>query len=97
MKKSEAIRILGDTTLCTPLGQAAFVGIAAIKEVQQYQAIGTVEECRKAREKQRAKKIIHNPYGGIDEDWLCPSCGKFCNPYHKFCTNCGQKVECDNE
>lgn len=58
MKENEAIRILGDTTLCTPLGQAAFVGIEAIKKVQQYRAIGTVEECREARERQRGKKPI---------------------------------------
>ncbi len=50
MTENEAIRILGDTTLCTPLGQAAFVGIEAIKEVQQYRAIGTVEEFREAAE-----------------------------------------------
>lgn len=41
MKDSEAIRILGDTTLCTPLGQAAFVGIEAIKKLQKYQKIET--------------------------------------------------------
>lgn len=42
MTEKEAMRMLGDTTLCTPLGQAAFVGIKAIKEIQQYRAIGTV-------------------------------------------------------
>ena len=53
MTEKEAIRMLGDTTLCTPLGQAAFVGIKAIKEIQQYRAIGTVEECREAMERQK--------------------------------------------
>lgn len=48
MKENEAIRILGNTTLCTPLGQAAFVGIEAIKKLQQYRSIGTVEECQQA-------------------------------------------------
>lgn len=66
-------------------------------ELKHYRAIGTVEECREARERQRAKKIIHNPDGGVDEDWLCPSCGRFCSPYHKFCINCGQKVEGDTD
>lgn len=32
MNNQEAIRILGDTNLCSPLGQAAFVGIEAIKK-----------------------------------------------------------------
>lgn len=30
--------------------------ITGLKEVQQYRAIGTVEECRKAMENQRKKK-----------------------------------------
>ncbi len=51
MTENEAIRILGDTTLCTPLGQAAFVAIESMKKLQQYRAIGTVEECQEARER----------------------------------------------
>lgn len=57
MTEKEAMRMLGDTTLCTPLGQAAFVGIKAIKEIQQYRAIGTVEECREAMERQKQKNM----------------------------------------
>lgn len=49
MTKSEAKRILGETTLCTPLGQAAFVGIKAINEVHQYHEIGTLEEIKRMR------------------------------------------------
>lgn len=67
--------------------------IEALNEIQQYQLIGTVEECRKARENQRVKYIIHNPDGGIDEDWPCPSCGRFCNPYFKHCQHCGQSIK----
>lgn len=58
-----------------------------------YHKIGTVEECREARERQRVKDIIHNPDGGVDEDWLCPSCGRFCSPYTKHCQHCGQAVK----
>ena len=46
------------------------MAISALKEIQQYREIGTVEECRKAVEKQKAKKIIRN--------WnptRCPTCG----------------------
>lgn len=60
MTENEAIRILGDITLCTPLGQAAFVGIEAIKAIQQYRAIGTVEECREAMERQREKNSMRH-------------------------------------
>lgn len=43
--------------------------------------------------KQIPKKIIHNPNGGRDADWLCPSCRRFCSPYAKFCQSCGQAVK----
>lgn len=89
MTENEAIRILGDTTLCTPLGQAAFVGIESIKEIQQYRAIGTVDKCREARERQIPKKPVK--YGdtrqGLDNNgnsiswqqdcYECPTCGSF--------------------
>lgn len=47
MTENEALRILGDTTLCSPLGQAAFVGIEAIKKLKLYREIGTVEEIKR--------------------------------------------------
>lgn len=65
------------------------------EELEQYRAIGTVEECRGAVEKQKAKKSID-----YDEDlgyFKCPSCGcvimadEFLD--HKYCLNCGQKLE----
>lgn len=58
MTEKEAIRILGDTTICSPLGQAAFKAIECIKELQQYREIGTVEERQEAAEKQKAKKCV---------------------------------------
>lgn len=70
--------------------------INSLEELEQYRAIGTVEECREARERQRVKDIIHNPDSGVDEDWLCPTCGKFCSPYSKHCQNCGQSVKVGN-
>ena len=69
--------------------------ISALKEVQQYREIGTVEECREAVEKQKAKKSID-----YDEDlgyFKCPSCGccimadEFSD--HKYCLNCGQAIQ----
>lgn len=41
------------------------IAIEALKEIQQYREIGTVEECREAVEKQKAKKptpINHQNY-----------------------------------
>ena len=61
MTENEAIKILGDTTLLSPLGQAAFKAIECIKEVQQYRKIGTVEQVRKQKHNlEVAYKIIDN-------------------------------------
>ncbi len=59
MTEKEAIRILGDTTLCTPLGQAAFVAIEAIKMLQQYRALGTVEELAEVGKPGEIKTLIN--------------------------------------
>lgn len=62
--------------------------IAALEEIQQYRAIGTVEECWEAVEKQRAKKI---------ESAWCPRCGNYLTSRHlnkKYhCVYCGQKLD----
>ena len=52
---------------------ALSMAISAIKEIQQYRKIGTVEECREAVEKRKVKEPIQ--YGDDDEPMLrCPSC-----------------------
>ena len=69
--------------------------IKALEEVQQYREIGTVEECREAVEKQKAKKPEV-----IDQDfdyYKCPVCGEYIWATdnindHKYCLNCGQAV-----
>lgn len=57
------------------------LAVKALEEIQKYRAIGTVEECWEAREKQMAKKVSNrtllrdlngNPYT-IRGD--CPNCG----------------------
>lgn len=104
MKNSEAIRILGDIKLCSPLGQAAFVGIEAIKNLQKYQEIGTVEECRDARERQRAKKPeFELNLSDYTSRFIC-ECGKRIIVKHdsgvmnnndapNYCSNCGRKFD----
>lgn len=62
-------------------------------ELQQYRAIGTVEECREARERQIPKKTgqsYTNKYGNIKAE--CPSC--YCAVMYpfNFCKWCGQKL-----
>lgn len=50
--------------------------VEALKEIQKYRGIGTVEECREAVEKQKAKKPkeILRHRGGF-ENHHCPNCG----------------------
>lgn len=61
--------------------------ISALKEVQQYREIGTVEECRKAVEKQKAKETIRiagrYPY-------KCPTCNGKLEIGYRHCIICGQ-------
>lgn len=60
MTENEAIEILdldSDMRKKLPnLVEVYDVAVKALSEIQQYRAIGTVEECRNAMEKQRAKK-----------------------------------------
>lgn len=55
------------------------------EEVKQYRAIGTLEECRAAMEKQTAisRELIEGKY-------FCPKCHNLM-PYPGYC-GCGQKV-----
>ena len=47
------------------------VAIKALKEIQQYRAIGTVEECRKAVEKQKNWRICFNYGDEREEEKAC--------------------------
>lgn len=78
----------------------------ALKEIQRYREIGTVEECREAVEKQKPKKCI------IDScpdhaHYKCPSCGQIelsiykhgfprLGRITKYCENCGQALIDEN-
>lgn len=73
-----------------------------LEELQQYRAIGTVEECRAARERQIPEKP--NIWGdGYDNEgnmiydmYDCPNCGKSyeidCQDYN-HCPECGQAID----
>lgn len=66
--------------------------IKALEEIQQYKEIGTVEECRKAVEKQKAKKpVLRNDNGKLRKS--CPVCGCFFSPLSRSCPKCGQAID----
>ena len=73
-----------------------------LEELKQYRAIGTVEECRAAMEKQTAKKPMHvtNSYFGYQKHkehvGYCPDCGhQVEEPYG--CPNCLRKIDWGDE
>lgn len=76
--------------------------VKALGEIQQYRAIGTVEECREAIEKQNAKEPVEYE----DKYYACPNCDNIL--MHKwerypfqmkdkknglpYCLSCGQAI-----
>ena len=82
------------------VNKALEIAKQALKEIQQYREIGTVEECRTAVEKQKPKKIIIRNWNPT----YCPTCGhelstSLGDGYYKHptflerCPNCGQVIQ----
>lgn len=78
--------------------------IKALEEVQQYRKIGTVEECRKAVEKQKPKKpkLNYKPRFFGKATYTCPKCGNCCleefaneRQNNNYCWDCGQAIQWD--
>lgn len=74
-------------------------------EVKEYRAIGTVEECRAAVEKQTARRPYYEGDGYADghlvyDTWICPCCGKHYEvdyDNYNYCPDCGQKLDWSDE
>ena len=91
------------------LRESLDMAITALKEIQQYREIGTVEECREAVEKQKPKApkdslkikpVIDENGAYVDADTtvylLCPNCGEMVGideNVDKFCRECGQAID----
>ena len=73
------------------------MAIKALEEIQQYQAIGTVEECREARERQKPKKYkkIH-PCKSVTY-YQCPCCNGLLHINENFCGECGEAILWEDE
>ena len=67
--------------------------ISLFGENQQYRAIGTVEECREARERQRGKKPIKGRIFKSLGYYQCQICGGLFMRNEKFCSQCGQAID----
>ena len=76
------------------LNREAFsMGIKALKEIQQYRAIGTVEELQALKEKSVAKKPIFIKRS-VTQFYACPHCStnehyQWVYPKVKYCDECG--------
>lgn len=65
------------------------------EELEAYRAIGTVEECRTAVEKQTAKKVMHN---NTMNTYFCPVRERRASyMYSLYCSGCGQKLDWRSE
>lgn len=115
--KQDYANLVCATAFCTgyryvypePEDYAIEEAISALKEVQQYREIGTVEECREAVEKQKAKKpdiytdtrnmvdLHGNVYAERANVYLCPTCESFIgyvgNNIFHYCPVCGQAID----
>ena len=113
MKKNEASVIIGNIPVngkdgcysITEYQEAKTVAVQALEEIQQYRAIGTLEKCRAAVEKQTAKKPDYEGDGYADghlvyDTWICPCCGKHYEvdyDNYNYCPDCGQKLDWSDE
>lgn len=75
--------------------EIARTAISALKEIQQYREIGTVEECREAMEKQIPRKPRDVEYD--HSYFVCGNCGTAIYTSdefeaHRYCLNCGQAI-----
>ena len=80
---------------------AFIMAIDALEEIKKYRAIGTVEECRAAVEKQKAKKPQKTESEGYryTDTYRCPNCGgNFSRTgIANYCYHCGQKLDWGDE
>lgn len=115
MTENEAIeRIIGSACSSGKCYDACLYGegnceydaaIIALKEVQRYREIGTVEECREAVKKQKPKEptVLKQQHS---DSYNCPKCGRnlilkcgtdwFGGQHYKSCPNCGQAIQWEN-
>lgn len=65
----------------------------AMKEVQQYHKLGTIEQCNEATKRAKAKKTIHRN----GQHANCARCGQEVYVLDCYCRVCGQKLDWSDE
>lgn len=101
MTEKEAIEIINKNLYHGNLVLALDIAKSSMMEIQQYRGIGTVEECREARERQMGKKPINIRLletSGV-HCGVCPICknpvyADLKNQNHReYCGHCGQAID----
>ena len=85
------------------LRESLDMAIKALKEVQQYREIGTVEECREAVDKQKPKELVYESDSVFSNGFShyrmgrCPMCDRYYNSNDEvnYCSKCGQAIQWD--
>lgn len=74
------------------MDERLFGHMAMFTELQEYRKIGTVDECRKAMEREMPKKVKYNRQSLP----FCMNCGITLSNYsgeENYCENCGQAIK----
>ena len=77
--------------------------ITALRELQRYREIGSLEECQEAAEKQKAKRPTIQKERFSTNTYNCPTCGYrlinkdvagwYGGKQYKLCPDCGQAIQ----
>ena len=103
MTESEAIKEIETSIelaeMCTPNKErekeikAYKIAIQALEEIQQYRAIGTVEELKALKEKNTPMELAEHNFQDEVHHYLCPSCRNIVSFNQNYCEECGQALE----
>ena len=107
MTENEAFYIIGNIPILSDdenydicqYQEAKTIALETLEKIQQYKALGTVEELRIAKEKQIPKKP-HKNFEKFSGVWC--SCGKYLGKGYfvdkpSYCPDCGQKLDWSDE
>ena len=87
----KTIKALDNNDVCTR--EMRETAIQAMKEVQQYHKLGTIEQCNEATKRAKAKKTIHRN----GQHANCARCGQEVYVLDCYCRVCGQKLDWSDE
>lgn len=94
--KLERTSILWESATNTEIVEAVKIAIRALEDVQQYRAIGTVEECRGAVERMKPRKVKR--FTKCNEIFYqCGACDRDVFIHEKNCAICGQALDWNKE